>query len=68
MVKALIAVLLIPFLLVLYLSYIKTYNDNQTKVASIKYQITELFTHEGCTVFRFYDKGWKHFSKCDIKE
>lgn len=30
------------------------------------YQVDRLFTHEGCTVYRFVDNGYnRYFSRCD---
>jgi hypothetical protein len=28
------------------------------------YQVEALFTHEGCTVYRFYDAGTRYFTDC----
>lgn len=29
------------------------------------YRVSKLFTHEGCTVYRFYDDSDRYFTKCD---
>ena len=38
----------------------------QSEAAGKGFQVDRLFTHEGCTVFRFEDSGrYRYFSKCD---
>lgn len=29
------------------------------------YRVSKLFTHEGCTVYRFYDGNDRYFTKCE---
>ena len=29
------------------------------------FKVQKLFTHDGCTVYRFYDDGEKYFTRCD---
>ena len=33
--------------------------------AGIGFNVERLFTHEGCTVFRFGDAGSRYFTRCD---
>ena len=30
----------------------------------VEFTVDKLFTHEGCTVYRFYDGGTRYFTNC----
>ena len=30
-----------------------------------EYPVTLLFEHEGCKIYKFYDKQFRYFSKCE---
>lgn len=32
--------------------------------SNMNYSIDKLFTHDGCTVYRFSDNGYKYFTNC----
>ena len=35
-------------------------------LTGVGFTVERLFTHEGCTVFRFWDGGYRHyFTRCD---
>lgn len=33
--------------------------------AGIEFRVDKLFTHDGCTVYRFNDSGYRYFAKCE---
>ena len=37
--------------------------ETSTKVG-VDFQVDKLFTHEGCTVYRFNDVGYRYFTNC----
>jgi hypothetical protein len=39
--------------------------EQTTTPSNPEYRVERLFTHEGCTVYRFRDNGTKHYVTCD---
>lgn len=33
--------------------------------AGVEFRVDKLFTHDGCTVYRFYDGSTRYFAKCE---
>lgn len=54
-------ILLVILLSLFYADFFDVSPDKQD------FKIEKLFTHEGCTVYRFRDKGYtRHFTHCNV--
>jgi len=42
------------------------YKDaEETRPAGNGYEVERLFTHDGCTVYRFMDSNYRYFARCE---
>jgi hypothetical protein len=56
----------LSFLIALLCAACDKVPEETSQTSNPNVQAEKLFTHDGCTVYRFYDGGRNHyFSKCD---
>lgn len=39
--------------------------ESVAQTANPDFRVERLFTHDGCTVYRFLDAGYRYFVRCD---